>query len=52
MDIVSISHKGLRSYFVDGNAKGLKRELVPRIRTALFALQAAPDMESLEGPPG
>ena len=52
MDIVSISHKGLRSYFVDGNAKGLKPELVPRIRTVLFALQAAPDMGSLEGPPG
>lgn len=52
MDIVSISHKGLRSYFVDNNAKGLKRELVPRIRTVLFALQAAPDMEALEGPPG
>ena len=52
MDIVSISHKGLRSYFVDDNAKGLKRELVPRIRTVLFALQAAPDMLSLEGPPG
>ena len=52
MDIVSISHKGLRSYFVEGNTKGLKRELVPRIRTVLFALQAAPDMDSLEGPPG
>ncbi len=52
MDIVSISHKGLRSYFVDNNAKGLKRELVPRIRTVLFALQAAPDMEAQEGPPG
>ena len=35
-----------------GNAKGLKQNLVPRIRTILFALVAAPDMATLEGPPG
>lgn len=52
MDIVSISHKGLRDYFVHGNARGLKQDMVPRIRTILFALEAAPDMAALEGPPG
>lgn len=52
MDIASISHKGLRDYFLDGNAKGLKQDLIPRIRTILFALEAAPDMATLEGPPG
>lgn len=52
MDIVSITHKGLRAYYLEGNAKGLKQQLVPRIRTILFALQAAPDMDTVEGPPG
>ncbi len=52
MDIVSIAHKGLLDYFLSGNAKGLKQDLVPRIRTILFALEAAPDIDSLEGPPG
>ncbi len=52
MDIVSISHKGLRDYYLKNNAKGLKQDLLPRIRTVLFALEAAPDMEALEGPPG
>ncbi len=52
MDIASISHKGLREYYLDGNAKGLKQDLIPRIRTILFALEAAPEMASLEGPQG
>ena len=52
MDIVSISHKGLRDYYLKNIAKGLKQDLLPRIRTVLFALEAAPDMEALEGPPG
>ena len=52
MDIASISHRGLRDYYLSGNAKGLKQDLIPRIRTILFALEAAPDMATLEGPPG
>ena len=52
MDIVSIAHRGLREYYLDGNARGLNQSLVPRIRTVLFALEAAPDMETLQGPPG
>lgn len=52
MDIVSISHKGLREYYLAGNAKGLNQALLARIRTVLFALEAAPDMDTLRGPPG
>ncbi len=52
MDIASISHKGLRDYYLNGNAKGLKQDLIPRIRTILFALAASPDMATLAGPPG
>ena len=52
MDIVSISHRGLRDYFSSGQTKGLKQDLIPRLRSILFALQAAADMDMLEGPPG
>lgn len=52
MDIVSIRHKALRDYYLGGGAKGLKQDLLPRIRTILFALVAAPNMEMLQGPPG
>lgn len=52
MEIVLIAHKGLRDYYTANKSKGLKQDLIPRIRTILFALAAAPDMETLEGPPG
>ena len=52
MDIVSIRHKGLRDYFRNGNTKGLSPQMVPRIRSILFALLAAPDMATVDGPPG
>lgn len=52
MDIASISHRGLRYYYLSGNTKGLRQNLIPRIRTILFAFEAAPDMATLEGPPG
>ena len=52
MEFASITHKGLRDYYLAGNAKGLKRQLIPRIRTVLFALEAAPDMRVVQGPPG
>ena len=52
MDVVSISHRGLRDYFQRGDAKGLPPQMVPRIRTILFALAAAPDIATVEGPPG
>ena len=52
MDIASVSDRGLRDYYLSGNARGLKQDLIPRIRTILFALEVASDMASLEGPPG
>ncbi len=52
MDVVSIKHKGLRDYFLRGNARGLNQQQIPRIRTIQFALQAAPDTTTLKGPPG
>lgn len=52
MEIASISHKGLLDYYLTGNTRGLKQNLIPRLRTILFALEVAPDMKSIEGPPG
>lgn len=52
MDIESVAHKGLRDFLERNTTKGLKQELVPRLRTVLTALLATPDMDTLEGPPG
>ena len=42
----------MRDYYLENKARGLNQDLVPRIRTVLFALEAAPDIETLTGPPG
>jgi len=42
----------LRDLYLTGNAKGVKLSLVARVRRVLFALAAAPDMDTLNGPPG
>jgi len=52
MEIGSIRHKGLRVYFLTGNPRGLNPAMVDRVRRVVFALRAAPDMETLSGPPG
>ena len=52
MDIRSITHEGLRDCFLNGSTKGLRQQSVPRVWTVLFALQGAPDIETVEGPPG
>ncbi|WP_306253723.1 type II toxin-antitoxin system RelE/ParE family toxin [Parvularcula sp. IMCC14364] len=52
MEIVSIGHKGLKDYILEGKEKGLRQELIPRIRTIIAALEAAEDMDGVLGPPG
>ena len=52
MDIVSISHKGLRDYIETGDTKGLPQDKISRIQNVLSALIAATNMEMVEGPPG
>lgn len=50
MEVVSISHKGLRRYFETGNAKGLVGD-VDRLRKMLAFVDAATSLEELKVSP-
>jgi len=50
MDVVSISHKGLRRFFETGNAKGLVGD-VNRLRKMLAFIDAAASFDELAVPP-
>ncbi|MFD0849704.1 type II toxin-antitoxin system RelE/ParE family toxin [Sphingosinicella xenopeptidilytica] len=50
MEIVSISHKGLRRFFEAGNPKGLVGD-TGRLRKMLAYIDAAEDLEELAIPP-
>lgn len=52
MRIRSVRHKGLRRFIEDDDERGLRRDLVGRVRNILAALIAAQDVRSVEGPPG
>jgi len=52
MDIVSVSHKGLKDYIEKNDPKGLPQDKVSRIQNVLAALISAPNMEAVSGPPG
>jgi toxin HigB-1 len=52
MEFASFSHKGLRRFVERDDAKGLKADLVKRLRNILTALLAAPDLDSLKALPG
>lgn len=52
MKIVSIEHKGLKRFVEDDDERGIRRDLVPRVRNILSALISASDMDAVEGPPG
>ena len=52
MQIRSIRHKGLRRFVEDDDDRGLRRELVGRVRNILAVLISAADMDGVQGPPG
>ncbi len=52
MQIQSIRHKGLKRFVEDDNSKGLRRDLVDRIRNILTAIIVAEDLTSLQSLPG
>lgn len=52
MDIVSISHRGLRDFIEKGTSRTLPQDKVVRIQSVLTALLVAADMDELSGPPG
>jgi proteic killer suppression protein len=48
----SVRHKGLKKLIEDDDDRGIRRDLVRRVRNVLAALIAAEDMDGLTGPPG
>ncbi len=52
MEIRSFSHKGLRRFVEDDDARELRRDLVARIRRIVTALYLAPNENNILGPPG
>ena len=52
MDIKSVRHKGLKRLIEDDDERGVRGDLIARVRNVLTALIAAKDMDAVEGPPG
>ena len=52
MIIRSVRHRGLERFISDNDARGIRRDLVKRVRNILAALIAASDVKGVEGPPG
>jgi proteic killer suppression protein len=52
MKIRYIRHKGLRRFIEDDDAKGIRPDLVNRIRNILSMLISSDDIDGVSGPPG
>jgi toxin HigB-1 len=52
MDIRSTRSRALKRFIEDDDERGIRRDLVSRVRRILTALQVAGDIGDLEGPPG
>jgi proteic killer suppression protein len=52
MVIRTVRHRGLLRLIRDDDSRALRSDLVPRVRRILTALISAPEMKSLQGPPG
>ena len=52
MKIRSVRHKGLKRFIETNDPKGLRSDLVNRVRNVLAALIAADRMDAVEAPPG
>ena len=52
MRIWTVRHRGLKHFIEDDDDRGIRRDLVNRVRRILTALQSVENVEGLEGPPG
>ena len=52
MNIRNVRHKGLERYLETGDSRGIRRDLVARIRRVLTSLGGASSPETMLGPPG
>lgn len=52
MRLRNIRHKGLKRFIEANDSKGVRPDLVTRVRNILAALIAAESMDAVQGPPG
>jgi proteic killer suppression protein len=52
MHIRSVRHQGLRRFIEDDESRGIRPDLVERIRKIVAVLILARDMNEVQGPPG
>jgi proteic killer suppression protein len=52
MRIRTVRHRGLKYFIEDDDDRGIRRDLVNRVRRVLTALQSVENIAGLEGPPG
>ena len=52
MKLRSVRHKGLQRFIENDDARGIRPDLVNRLRRMLTALHAVDAIERLQGPPG
>src|SRR6267154_6600109 len=52
MRIRTVRHRGLKRFIEDDDDRGIRRDLVNRVRRVLTALLSVENIEGLEGPPG
>ena len=52
MNIRQVRHRGLKRLLEDDDDRGIRRDLVPRVRNILTALVSAADIDGIKGPPG
>jgi proteic killer suppression protein len=50
--IRDVRHKGLKRFIESDDSKGIRADLVKRVRAILTMLLAARDMDGVQGPPG
>jgi len=51
MRIRTVRHRGLKRFIEDDDDRGIRRDLVNRVRRILTALLSVEDIKGLEGPP-
>ncbi len=52
MQILSVRHKGLKRFIENDDFKGIRQDLVERVRNIVAMLVLIPDIDALRAPPG
>jgi proteic killer suppression protein len=51
MRVRTVRHRGLKRFIEDGDDRGIRRDLVNRVRRILTAMLSVENTEGLQGPP-